>query len=522
MKSRYTWAAIGLLILAAVGFQNCGQAGFQSRLIQENSFSSSSPTVNPSPLRFSRDTGLISAKFAGQFDSNCLGNSSHDACLVWKNPVASKGEPFGSVLEFGNSLAQEQVFGVKLANLQRPDRLVSNSLNVYYSGTDIDSENHLRLDKGQFRQAYSLDGGSNAVSESARSLSQLMAYFWLDHLEEQFKQRTGTFHASGAVTQVDAYSIDPAFESALWGNAFFTYSGSDQVGWQRHIVMGYAPKMKNNQWVKAHEMALSAEIYLHEMGHVNLFAAKGNTAEGVSMDDNGRTYYKVLNCADSTYRTNPSKNVGVLTNSKIKELETICDPNQSGTFTYTQFHACNSSTGCFAALNEGQADFHYLMIFPDSTALGETTKNHLGGLSTGPQYTSQWISGANYRCLSPLPGTEISRDVSRNGNKNIQQFFEGSTLQLNNCSNEIPGEIHGMGSAYATFLWEIYTHPKIDPRQFEKAFQAHLQKLGRSTDFIGAWMALRADYIAVGGEPEGIDVIDQVFSSKGLQKPALF
>lgn len=436
--------------------------------------------------------------------------------------MASRGQPFFSILEFGNTLSNEQIFGVKLTNLKNPDSLVSNSLNVFYSGANAVSENRLRLNNGKFRQPYAADGNAAAISDQAKSVSQLMAYFWLNHLEEELKKRTGTAYTANSVTQVDAFSIDPSYKSVLQGNAFFTYSGSDATGWQRFIVMGYAPTVKSKQWVAAHEMALSAEVYLHEMGHANLFAARGNTADGVSFDDNSTTFYNILNCADSTFRTDPTKKVGELTNSKMLELERICNPDGSGTFDYVQFQACNTKQGCLSAINEGQADFHYLMIFPDATALGETVENKTTGFSTRPQYTRQVVSGTSYRCVSAIPGTEISRNVQSNQNKTIEDFFRGATLQLNNCSNEIPGQVHGMGSAYATSLWEIYTNPKIDPRHFEKAFQAHLQKLGRSTDFTGAWMALRADYLAVGGDLEGQKVIDQVFLSKGVMRPALF
>jgi hypothetical protein len=133
------------------------------------------------------------------------------------------------------------------------------------------------------------------------------------------------------------------------------------------------------------------------------------------------------------------------------------------------------------------------------------------------------LVGSTYKCvLNDVVAVGVKRNPAAAAAITLEQFFQGSTVQLNNCSTEYPGQIHGMGSAYAAILWEIYVHPKIDKRMFERAFQAHLQKLGASSDFGSAWSAIRADYLTVGGSQDGAGIIDAVFSRKGTFRPASF
>jgi hypothetical protein len=510
--------AFALLILSVatvIVFQNCAKGGFQADLASNLSVS-----LPPITNTLANSGSLISSKSAGVFDSNCLNNSSFDACIFWKNPVAERGVAYSGILEFETNIDADQKFGVKLTNLKAPSTLTSNALNVYYSGADLNQEIHLALTGGQFRQSYLSDGAAAAATTRSKSTAQLMAYFWLNHMQTELKKRTGTSFSENFLTYVDAFATDPALDSSLRDNAFFTYG---TVPSDRFIVMGYSSKSKNNQVIQSHEMALSAEVYLHEMGHANLYAAKGNDPAAVSTDSNGRTHYFIKTCpGDPTYASDFKKNVGVVTSTTLTDLRRICEVG-GGKLVYSTFGVCQTNQGCFDAINEGQADFHYMMMFPEATALGETIFNDVnGGYDTSPKRGRQLVSGTTYQCTNEVAAVGIKRNAALDLSLSVEQFFQGSSFQLNNCSTEIPGEVHGMGTAYASILWEIYINSAINQRQFEKAFQAHLQKLGSSTTFPDAWMALRADYLAVGGDRSGQTVIDNVFGKKGVIKPASF
>jgi hypothetical protein len=461
--------------------------------------------------------GVISAKSAGTFDPNCYSNSNYDACIFWKNPVAQRNQSYSQILRFGTNISGDQVFGVKLQNLINGTTLTSPSLYVYYSGNDINKEYRLPLSGGHFKQAFASDGGDNSMSNTEKSTAQLMAYFWLDYLASELKKRTGVSYSQNSLTYVDAYATDPRYDSSLRDNAFFTY-GTDPS--DRFIIMGYSSDVQNGQIIKAHEMALSAEVYVHEMGHGNLHAAKGNDPSSYSGDLNGKSYYKITVCgANSTYISDPTKNVGIYSDQAIQALTAACDPNHTGTFDYYTVDVCNSNQGCMSAINEGQADFHYIMVYPEAPALGETVYNSpSGGYDMGPRYSRTLVSGNTYQCAQPAISPVLRRNASLNSNISAEQAYQASTMQLNNCSNELLGEIHGMGTLYASILYEIYTNSQIDARIFEKAFQAHLQKLNSSTNYSAAWAALRADYLAAGGDSAGVQTIDAVFTRRGVNR----
>ena len=93
------------------------------------------------------------------------------------------------------------------------------------------------------------------------------------------------------------------------------------------------------------------------------------------------------------------------------------------------------------------------MMFPEKGQLGETIVNNIqGGL-------------ASYAA---------SRDVTTAGalTRTVQTYYDQSSMPADPVSglSRVGGEIHGMGSAYASILWAIYQDTRIDTRKFEKAF----------------------------------------------------
>ena len=255
-----------------------------------------------------------------------------------------------------------------------------------------------------------------------------MAYFWISYQESEFLRRTGVFYPRGKNIPVDAFATDPNKGSVV-GNA--SYSST-----LNKVVIGYAVDETQNL---AHELALSAEVYLHEMGHANLEWALSGSGIDIYRDPNANY---VVQAADGS--------------NHLRSLNDI----QVGDTLISTF--CKTADGCIWAINEGQADFHHLMIFHDSTPMAETIFNKVaGGLDSGL----------------------VPRDVNLLKDWTVQDVYTKSMSKYNGGTVSINGEIHGMGSAYASILWTIYTHPKMNRNHFEKIFVEHLKLLTPNSRF---------------------------------------
>jgi hypothetical protein len=341
------------------------------------------------------------SKSFGQFDQNCLNNPNFDACLFWKNPVAQRGQAYPSLLRFGQSLS-EQTFGIRLSDQTSPDKLENQHIRVFSSSGPTAQPGN----GSTFRLSYAED-------RNRYHNAQLMSYFWLNIQQKEMSRRAGTFYASNKRIPVDA------FNSGVENNAYWD---------TQKIVMGMATSGGNS-----HEMALSSDVLLHEMGHANLQFAVGR----------------------------------------------FLRDNHPGATNGT----CSSALGCISAINEGQADFHFLMIFQDSTALGETFVNSTRG-----------IAGVG----------NISRNVKANPKMTIQEHFSRSQ-----------GQIHTMGTLYATILYRIYTDPRVNKIDFEKIFMNSLQKLSESSRFPETKAALLAEDRVHFSEAYKT-VIEEIYAEYGL------
>jgi hypothetical protein len=432
---------IGLLLLS---FNNCGSS-FHVIPLEASAEITQGSNILPA------DSDL--SKKAGVFDPNCLNNSNYDACVIWKNPVAAQNRVFPAILQRATDLKDSQNFGVMLTNRKQPGKLESTTVSVSASaGTTPVFEN------GRLRIAYANDYGKSW-------LAQIMAYFWITYQETEMIRRTGVYFAKGKNIPVDAFATDEA-KGAIPGNAYYspTYN---------RVVMGYAEA--NN--TIAHELALSAEVYLHEMGHANLEWALDNSGIDIYLDNNA-TY--LVYTIEKTYTLRKSPN-DVLDTDEV----------------YMIF--CKSADGCMWAINEGQADFHHLMIFSSRTALGETVENSLAG-------------GFN-------SGTAL-RDVSLTKEWTAQQFYTSSGRSFNSGTITVNGEVHGMGSAYASILWSIYTHPDMKRSHFEKIFMEHLKLMSSNSRFQDARDSLVAIAEAMADDQfEGAHygpLITKIFVQKGV------
>lgn len=293
-------------------------------------------------------------------DPNCFTNETYDACLFYKNPVAQAKMPLAAKVSYGADLQTVQTFGVKFRNLPNPNLLRNTSVDVFSSaGSRAAPVN------GKWNFAYRTDTAQHAVA-------QVMAFYWLNEQIDYMKMNSGIFYAENKNIRVDAFS------SAVNNNAY--WDGAN-------IVMGN---------FGAQELALSSEVYLHEMGHANLdFATNRQLVIGSSF--------------------------------------------------------CATKFGCIGAIHEGMADIHGAIMFPQDPTMAQTVTNTLAG----------WTS----------------RDPRNFTERNLDYFF--TTLSQG-------GEIHGMGTAYSTILWQIFKDPAMNPRDFETLFSMHLPRLTSSSDFRSA------------------------------------
>jgi hypothetical protein len=309
----------------------------------------------------------------------------------------------------GTDLTDTQTFGVKLTGLTNPNSLANSSFRVTAS-----SGATAPLENGKLMRAYADDQGEHYIA-------QLMAYFWLNYQIVATEARAGTFYAKNRNIAVDSYATQG---EGTTGNAYWD-------GGSRRIVLGFKPLSGTTV---AHEMALSAEVFMHEMGHANLQYGAGGF--------------------DAIY---PSSST------------TRC--SQSSCF-------CLSAQGCIGAINEGQADFHYLMHFRESPAIAETITNS----------TSGWAD----------------RNVANNANVSVTDRFE-----------QTQGQVHSHGSIYASILWSIYSNSSVDKKEFEKLFINHLQSLTGSSRFQESREALLAeDQSLFNGKYASI--IREAFNSRGV------
>ncbi len=405
----------------------------------------------------------------GYLNVDCLDSNEYDACIFWKNPVAQRylifQDParavYSSLLQMGTDLINDQIFGVKLLNRIQADKLESTTFRVGYHGDD-ENFKQMTLRDGRYLKPY--------ATEHEHETAQVMAYYWLNHMEQTLMERTGVFYAAGKSILVDAFvTFDGDIDHNGTSDIVVKSNASFMPYQNGSIYMGY---VENPDESVAHEMALSAEVYIHEMGHGNLYWASSVNNNGTpqSLNDN--------NLNQSLY-----DNYGVF--------------------------ACTSAAGCFRAIHEGQADFYNAIIF---SKYDETGQFVLNSVSLG----ETWFN--NVAGIDVLPG--VPRDP-RNDKfteifKTNNDIYDGVIryAKKGNLKVAVQGEIHDLGAYYASILWQIYSDPKTNKPIFEKTFMRHLSMLNASSRFVESREALLAMDMQLGGWNQNI--IQNIFKNRGL------
>lgn len=210
---------------------------------------------------------------------------------------------------------------------------------------------------------------------------------------------------------------------------------------QQITVDTYYPNLYNAYWdgsgiimgdgsTSKSEFALAAEVYLHEAGHANLTFAATGTISGAEQ--------------------------------------------------------CSSAKGCIAGINEGQADYHAAILFPDSGApLGESVVNTTKGL---------------VEC-------GLSRSLGANKSTTAQQAY--------NACTSTKGEVHLMGRVYASVWWEIRNKSTSNPTEIDQLFTEHLKTLQNRDTFVTALDKIRSVDQALFKSKYTADFVDE-FARRGI------
>lgn len=419
---------------------------------------------------------LDSSLRVGTLDDQCLTSSTYDACIFWKNPSATRWIRQGSLLpELTNvndvypatSLEAYQRFGVNVRPLMTAGKLKSSSWDVFFR-TGTSTKNYFLGLGGSLKFSLS-QGQASTLAGQRFGLEQIQTFYFLDAFEKFMQQNAGGFYASAKGVQVNAV------DTTVLGNSYFDSSVGPGA-----IDLGVNPGQAN----RVHPDALNAEVALHEAGHANLHYANQALAEG---DDTALVYF---NCS-------PTKQYFITTYADLyanatavnDKLGRICGPNVTGDIHhYTAY--CPKNTGCWRAMDEGQADFFAMAFFARMPSVGELVMG-----ANGPRY---WHKRGN-----------VNRsNVQQVMGFSVREDFNGQTIS-------VVAEIHDMAEIFSEMLFEVYADVQVDRTAFLKTVS---ESMGLWTDR-STFSTVKDQLVAIDGRAfasANSKVIKRVFEARGF------
>ena len=415
----------------------------------------------------------------GTIVSDCNQNADYNACIYEKNPIAQSGTAinYNSAL---SQLTQMQTYAVQITGTEgdllknshfdvdvdgdiSPGVIstiagaIINNVNIvhlldrkFYIDSNMNAVERVRLSNGKWTTPY---------SDGDLSVEQAMSYYWLMYQHDWMKENASGFYASEKDIKVSAFSPIPF-------NAYFSPL-------ENKIALGVICDITSNPLScnQTVGVGLSAEVIIHEAGHANTYHSKSPSLRGGSESDFCQAH---VDC---------------------KSRKSICDLSEDEVAEAAK--CCNAEKGCYFAIDEGAADFHAAILFPNNTAVGEMFQNSVKGL-TG--------------CF---PSDGLSRNVADSETKSVRV---GAVF--NGCSNhQGPGEIHLMGILYNSIWWEIYTHTDTEKSDILTLFTEHLPILHYSDDFGTAGdriINLAKQLFDTSKADKYADIIRDEFSRRGL------
>lgn len=432
-----------LVFITITAYQNCGKSeDLLAKGFRQTSFSSTGPipigggggggnTGGPPP-----PPGTVFADY-----QTCAAAPDIDACIFRKNPTAFNNGPMTPAPSYTRNYNTLQKYGVRLQNFSNTTYLDNNLFTVVASTITnvpfINAQGQLstvvindsvrpgnrltRNPAGKWIFPYN----TNGVADPRKTTAQVMGYYYLDLQRQMMRNKVGNFWVEQAGEKVLMYAFLPtttnnAFAGSLGGSMRLDVNGDGiEEQFQSIIGMGFFSNLVPGGGTS--EAALSAEVYLHEMGHRNFANAGtgGNTPAPVT-------------------------------------LERECVAN-SGEY------CCTSQLGCTGGIHEGQADFHLVFLFPDTVnaSVGETTTNTLAG----------------------LPACILNGNITRTRNMATNTTMTPAEA-FNNCGDNasFDGEVHGMGTLYANLWFEIWK-AATNKNQIERVFNNHLRDMTPNDNF---------------------------------------
>ncbi|MCB0391063.1 MAG: hypothetical protein KDD58_07225 [Bdellovibrionales bacterium] len=191
---------------------------------------------------------------AGKLDENCSDNSSYDACIIWKNPVAQEGDKLSEDILIDTNIFNFSYYGVQLRDRVSANQLKHNSFEIITAnGEEIEPSSSMKNEKDNY---------------VASDIAQLMAYYWGQRTIEVLELRTGYNYLKDADIKV--------------------YVNDNFNGWTSALNKIHLGKTQNEM-----PMALNGEVIVYYFSLANISYANDDIVSDLSEDE------KHLDCTGS-------------------------------------------------------------------------------------------------------------------------------------------------------------------------------------------------------------------------------
>lgn len=450
-------------------------------------------------------------------EQNCSDSTAH-FCLPIKNPVFTRKQIYQETLTMGQDIRTEQVLPLKLNTLKKsPENILENSLFSVFA--DISSEGFFLPNQPRLDEVITIKASDRLQTlykdDSKHFLAQAMAFQVANEQVLTFQKWGGTyFLRPDYFNNPKKKLMINAFDNTIANNAYYDPS-------EGSIHMGYALTTSSlTQTPLSHEMAFSGEVIAHELGHVHMDHALGNTAVEVWSFYNQNYQVLGLHCSEpmDKYYCKGHYDAIVIIDGDEWKTPTFRDDRNMNFVS----EACNEY-GCFAGLNEGLADMHANIQFlaTKDTVMGATWANDLkkgiDSLSLIPRDVKA-NRGFRYPHFRRLSGKGITNYfisyVEKENNlrgydgpvfledrrghlspKNrmkitLDQFKRMPESRRNLISERFGGMFSATGAFYASVLWEIFSTCNFSTKDFTKLFVNHLPLLTSTSTFSSALNSL--------------------------------
>ena len=434
-------------------------------------------------------------KSVGQYVDNCHESPNYNACIYDGNPFLGnsnlkdifdritaiedewpfvtfafhRGNTYPQLWEdikevhqdFNETMSLYQTYGINITGTTG-GLLKNEHYNVTVNPEEF-TQRIRQLPSGKWTQPYTnqvvFGDEYSYTDEYNYNLEQIMVYYYLMYQKEWMELNTGKWYASGKNISVIVNHEGRFLSRSLWNRL------QNRIGLRWSYLIGRTgtvlsqPNSNNYssaiRLLKIGRDAMNPSIIAHEAGHANF-----------------------------DYSTDIFSRMS----SQLSQREGLCGKPP---FPPT---CCINQDGCIAAINEGQADFHALMPFPNIPIIFDFKED--------PETTTS----TNVEC-------HTSRDPQDNKTLTAKEAF--------NCDTEdnTKGEIHNMGALYASIWWEIYDREDTSKKDIATLFTEHLPLASESDTFRTVAFKVIGKAIELFDGPKGEHyacIISQEFTKRGL------